>query len=667
VSGLNTITEGMGKLNLSVSDVVLGYQQLAQMARSAAEFMGEAAAEQGIRQEFQRMAQAAGLSSREVMAAMENVAQGTISAQRQMAGANRLFLANMDVTADQIGQLMAIARDRARGMGMSVDAAYNDIITGVTRSSPMILDNLGLIVKQGEANEILAQALGKSVDDLTAQERATALLNQVLRDNGDAMDRVLGGQETMVDRVATLTTNWEEFTSALKAWTAESDLVEGAMGGINTAMTAANQLTIMTLSGLEGMGEYARILLETGDAALAMEASTRRSNEAMIDMLEAQGQFSRNENDLSDDLVQVANDFATGRTEISEFGAAWNNLMSRLENDDAQRGLLNAVYMLEGGEIDAGRFVTVVESIVNSFDGLTDSAYAAAQAELAATEAAAAASDILSSKVLSNNEDAKESLRERREAQEELAESWLNVNERIVNLEQDLQNSLDRIATQGANKRADILTNYGDRVSDISTKYGDKAQDLDIEIAGARLSTWRDYWQEIARINEDGSEDEEDAIRRRDAYALTKARNQTQKEKNRATQAHNNELEDMVRANNNKRAAMMRAQQREQRDANTHRLRQLRDQQTAEQRSILAQETANQLRITREREGYRKSEAEHMDHWKRMAAQAEAGSKAVARASSKSTTSVGQWNSGINYVRNTAGKIVSGGRGRIFK
>ena len=69
---------------------------------------------------------------------------------------------------------------------------YESITAGIKRSSPLILDNLGILVKVGDANEEFARSLGKTVDELSAEEKQLALLNAVM-ESGDTLIQQLGG------------------------------------------------------------------------------------------------------------------------------------------------------------------------------------------------------------------------------------------------------------------------------------------------------------------------------------------------------------------------------------------------------------------------------------------------------------------------------------------
>tara|TARA_R110000765_G_scaffold231815_2_gene335196 strand:- start:92 stop:2587 length:2496 start_codon:yes stop_codon:yes gene_type:complete len=71
---------------------------------------------------------------------------------------------------------------RAAQMGISTTKALDDIILGLSRGSRKILDNVGLIVSQTEANKQYSRQLGKTVDDLSDHERRTAFLNLAMKE-----------------------------------------------------------------------------------------------------------------------------------------------------------------------------------------------------------------------------------------------------------------------------------------------------------------------------------------------------------------------------------------------------------------------------------------------------------------------------------------------------
>jgi len=99
---------------------------------------------------------------------------------------------------------------------------YQSIATGVKRASPLILDNLGIMVKVGDANKVYAQQIGKAVDELTAEEKQIALLNETMRAGTRLIEQVGGSVESASDSYAQLETNIKNITDGMKVQTSQA-------------------------------------------------------------------------------------------------------------------------------------------------------------------------------------------------------------------------------------------------------------------------------------------------------------------------------------------------------------------------------------------------------------------------------------------------------------
>lgn len=120
-----------------------------------------------------------GQSSQAMLAAMKAMTAGTVADTDLMLAANRAMMLGVSDNAEEMGQLMAAAIERGRALGVSSQQAVNDIITGIGRMSPMILDNLG-IVGVTQSVEEYARSLGKTSDALSDVEKKQALVNAVI-------------------------------------------------------------------------------------------------------------------------------------------------------------------------------------------------------------------------------------------------------------------------------------------------------------------------------------------------------------------------------------------------------------------------------------------------------------------------------------------------------
>jgi len=77
-------------------------------------------------------------------------------------------------------QMAMLSKKAARATGQDVNFMFDSLILGVSRSSKMILDNLGVNVSLEEAYGTFAKSVGKSSGELTIQEQKAALLRATL-------------------------------------------------------------------------------------------------------------------------------------------------------------------------------------------------------------------------------------------------------------------------------------------------------------------------------------------------------------------------------------------------------------------------------------------------------------------------------------------------------
>jgi hypothetical protein len=208
--------------------------------------------------------------STDVLDDWREAVNGTISDMQLMTGFQTLAAGlSKEMTAafaDSNVELLKIAKAASALNPQLGDTAYmyESITRGIKRNSPLILDNLGIVVKVGEANEKMADKLGKSVDALTAEEKQMALLIEVLK-SGDRLVEQLGGSvESAVDP-------WDRFTTAIKNATdqqkkmaAETGIFQGILNdladGLNDNTKYQGLLNSAVEKGVLTQEEYNEIL-----------------------------------------------------------------------------------------------------------------------------------------------------------------------------------------------------------------------------------------------------------------------------------------------------------------------------------------------------------------------------------------------------------------------
>lgn len=135
---------------------------------------------QSLETAFERMADSAGYNSDRLIKSLTDASKSTVATSDLMLSANRAMALGVGNNMEDITTLMEIARAKGQAMGLTTTQAFDNIVTGIGRASPLILDNLGITIKQAEAQDLYAKKLGKSAEELTEAEKKQALFNAVI-------------------------------------------------------------------------------------------------------------------------------------------------------------------------------------------------------------------------------------------------------------------------------------------------------------------------------------------------------------------------------------------------------------------------------------------------------------------------------------------------------
>lgn len=242
-------------------------------AAAAVVKLGERGSElEAIASSFEKLTSAAGQSGDEMVRVTSSATKGLITDLNIMESANKALLLGLPVTSQSMGNLAQSAVVLGRAMGQDANKSLDDLITALGRSSPMILDNLGLTVKVGEANEAYAAKLGKASSELTDAEKKMAFYEAAVAAATEKVNELGGITLTFGDYIQqgkVLVTN---FVDSLSMGVAQSPVFAAGLRSITESMQAAfggdNQdLITSILTSLEGATMTA---IEFGKAGLTV-------------------------------------------------------------------------------------------------------------------------------------------------------------------------------------------------------------------------------------------------------------------------------------------------------------------------------------------------------------------------------------------------------------
>lgn len=276
---------GLGKAFGAVALVTFAQQ----VGQTVVELAQLGAATESIGNSFEGLAQKAGAAPTALLNSLKQASNGTISEYNLMLAANKAMLLGVADNAEEMGALMQIAQSRGRAMGLSVTQAFNDLVTGLGRASPLILDNLGITVDAEATNKEYAASIGKVASQLTEQEKKQALVNKVMAEAGNVD---LSNVESMASSFERAQASIADMKAALgelfgPAVAAIADKIAEAAGAIKDVVTTdAQEALVLGFEKAEARIERAR------NAALAYTQAMATAPPGMLEeitRLEAAG------------------------------------------------------------------------------------------------------------------------------------------------------------------------------------------------------------------------------------------------------------------------------------------------------------------------------------------------------------------------------------------
>lgn len=92
------------------------------------------------------------------------------------------LMKSFGLATNNLDEVLGLVTKQAIVTGQDVNFLLDSFARGVSRASPLILDNLGIQIKLGEAKEEFAKKVGKSVLALTKEETVLAIQNKTMEE-----------------------------------------------------------------------------------------------------------------------------------------------------------------------------------------------------------------------------------------------------------------------------------------------------------------------------------------------------------------------------------------------------------------------------------------------------------------------------------------------------
>jgi transcriptional regulator with XRE-family HTH domain len=208
-------TEGVAKAKAALKGLeknikklgTVGKATFAVMALGAAAFIKTMAKLRAQIQFTSKSFQQMTTNSKFLLEDLRKSTKGMVSDLELMQAANKALLLGID--EKKLPDLFRVSAVLAKASGRTITEAIDDISTGLGRQSRLILDNLGIVVRAGEAQEKYAKKLGKTVSQLTDLERTQAFANETIEQANKKAKELGTTVENLIDPTQTLSAEWK--------------------------------------------------------------------------------------------------------------------------------------------------------------------------------------------------------------------------------------------------------------------------------------------------------------------------------------------------------------------------------------------------------------------------------------------------------------------------
>ena len=355
--GLSGLSDGLKTAGAIAAGVTAAIGATAGAIKLLTDAAQEGAAFQRIEEASGSLAASMGADMDEILSALRGASLGMVSDYDLMQAASRAMMLGVSADADELSQLLEVAGIRGRAMGLSTTQAFNDIVTGIGRASPLILDNLGIVV-DAEANyQAYADSIGKTSEELSKAEKTQALLNGVLESSKGLLESTGG---LTVDNAG----KWEQLSAAQKNYfdMLKSDLADATSWWAEYWTTVFNDRADVK-KGREIWEQARDMMLITADMQAAYDAAVRGGQSDYNFMLQNADMITTLEQRIKQ-ATEGTDDFATSNYELAGGASA---ATAAIAKQVAEQNALNAE-MERQAKIQAE--LADVTSLTKNFSGM---------------------------------------------------------------------------------------------------------------------------------------------------------------------------------------------------------------------------------------------------------------------------------------------------------
>lgn len=263
-SSFGGIQGAIGKASIAIVGINQSLELIgkgAAVAKAAIDAMAKGDAILAVEKSFQDLQQAAGRDATDALEKLRSATLGTIDTFELMKQANSSVTLGLPI--EKLDELALAATRLGRAVGRDASDAFSALVEGLGRGSTEMLDNLGIVVKAGEAQQWYAGTIGKTVSQLSDSEKRLAFQEAAFKKIAEESARFSEVTVTAGLSAKVFATNVENLTQEFIKGLAESESLGRSFEDLNKLLS-----DVEFQQAARDAGELAANLISLGTDAI---------------------------------------------------------------------------------------------------------------------------------------------------------------------------------------------------------------------------------------------------------------------------------------------------------------------------------------------------------------------------------------------------------------
>ena len=265
-TGFSKFQANLVSLSATLDLAERGFNALQRVATTAFSVLDTAQQVENLTRSFENLQDSIGNRATDKLKALQEATQGLVSDQELLQQSNQAVLLGVDDGSGKFEELAAAALKLGQAQGITATSAIESLTVGIGRQSKQVLDNLGIIVEAEKAYQAYALSIGKTVDQLSDQERRLAFNTAAADAITTKVKSLSDAQETSAQTASRLNVTIKNLTDRFATAFSENENLRASIDKLNVALLEidieafANDFASLTSTVIDAATAFSKLI-----------------------------------------------------------------------------------------------------------------------------------------------------------------------------------------------------------------------------------------------------------------------------------------------------------------------------------------------------------------------------------------------------------------------